>query len=67
MIVVFVEITGRALGRFEVTSKIPNVGEEVRLHVGKSVETFVVKKLVFEFFGSNDRHLLEIQVESIGV
>jgi hypothetical protein len=48
------------LARFE-SSLIPEVNQEVKLPQGN----FVVQKSVIEFFGSNDRHLVQLFVAKV--
>lgn len=51
------------LARFEINSKLPGIGDKVRLNS----KVFKVKDLVYEFFGRNDRtSTIEILMEDLG-
>jgi hypothetical protein len=61
MILVFVKGL-EELGRFESSGTL-KVGDHVRL----DSKVFQVKDVIYEFFGSNSRHLVEVQVEDLRV
>ena len=52
--------TTAEVGRFE-ASKLPAVGNEVRLPTG----AFTVKNIAYEYFGTNDYHAVEILLEAL--
>lgn len=60
MIIIF-RTTQKELIRIE-ASKPPEEGDNVRLPEVADTE-FVVEKVVYEYFGSNDRHIAEITVK----